>query len=116
MADQIIPLTNSPGQVFTVALAINGGITRLTLNFNYNEMANYWIMKVTDANGIVLLDSVPLVTGVWPAANLLAQYQYLNIGSCYVINASNVPGYDYPNYINLGSDFVLIWGDNYVND
>lgn len=110
MASQIIPLTNNPNQQFQVSLSINGGVTRLTLSINYNEMAGYWTLGVTDVNGNSLLSSVPMITGVWPAANILEQYQYLQIGSAFIINLGN-PN-DYPNADSLGNTFLLLWSDN----
>ncbi len=110
--NQVIPLTNAPHQSFQVSLAINNLLVRLNLTIDYNEMANYWVLGVTDNNGNILLQNVPLITGSWPAANILEQYQYLNIGSAYVINVSNSNINDYPNATDLGTDFILIWGDN----
>lgn len=110
--NQVIPLTTAPHQSFQVSLAINNLLFRLNLTIDYNEMANYWILGVTDNNGNILLQNVPLITGSWPAANILEQYQYLNIGSAYVINVSNSTINDYPNATDLGTDFILIWGDN----
>ena len=108
---QIIPLTNAPNQTLTVALNVNGGVLRLGLFITYSEMAQYWLMSVSDSQGNLLLSSVPMVTGSWPAANLLAQQGYLNIGSAYIINLGQVPD-DYPNANELGSAFILLWGDN----
>lgn len=110
MASQIIPLTTTPNQTFQTALAINNGVTRLTLSVYYNEMANYWCMDIQDVNGNNVLASIPLITGVWPAANILEQYQYLNIGSAYVLNIGS-PN-DYPNADSLGNTFQLLWSDN----
>jgi hypothetical protein len=112
MASQLIPLTTAPNQTFQVALDVNNTIVRLTLTIRYNEMANYWVLTIADNNGNVLMDNIPLVTGSWPAANILDPYQYLGIGSAYVINASNAGVNDYPNATSLGTDFVLLWGDN----
>jgi hypothetical protein len=112
MADQIVPLTSSSNQSFKAVLNVNGGVLLLNLTFKYNEMAQYWVMTIQDTDNNYLVDSIPLVTGTWPAANLLKQYQHLMIGSCYVINASSTPLYDYPSQFNLGNDFVLVWGDN----
>ena len=108
---QIIPLTNAPNQTLTVALNVNGGVLRLGLFITYSEMAQYWLMSVSDSQGNLLLSSVPMVTGSWPAANLLAQQGYLNIGSAYIINLGQVPD-DYPNANELGSAFILLWDDN----
>ena len=110
----LIPLTNAPNQTVTVNLPINGGSLTLNLRIYYNENGengNFWVMDVADQYGNLLVASVPLVTGVWPAANILAPYDYLKIGSAYVINSSG-GATDIPDASSLGSSFVLIWGPN----
>jgi len=59
----------------------------------------------------ITIDNIPLLTGDYPAGNLLKQYQYLQLGSIYIINASGV-AMDHPDDTNLGTDFVLVWGDS----
>ena len=108
--DQIVPLTNQPNQVFAVQLTINNQPITLNLALSYSEMAGYWQMAVSDVNNSLLLSSVPLITGVYPAANLLAQYQYLHIGSAYLLNTGNA-ALDYPGADTL-TLFSLLWGDN----
>lgn len=110
MANQIIPLGTAAAQSLQVALSVDGRPITLRLTIRFNEMAGYWVMTIANSTGVVLLDSIPLVTGSYPAANLLQQYGYLGIGSAYVINASGV-AQDYPDGTNLGSDFLLLWGD-----
>ena len=110
MSSQIIPLNPSLTQGFSVQLTVNA--QPLTLNFSlaYSVMAGVWQMAVADVNGNVLVASIPLITGLYPGANLLAQYQYLQIGSAYLLNTGNAP-VDYPGTNNLGQ-FSLLWGDN----
>ena len=110
MSDQLIPLSNSNGQSFSVSLTVNSTSLVLNLNLSYNAMAGYWDMSVSDVNGAALISSVPLITGWYPAANLLSQYQYLQIGSAYLLN-TNESSDDYPGPDNL-SQFTLLWGDN----
>lgn len=110
---QIIPLTNSPSQSLTVTLTVDGLVLRLQLEVYFSEMAQYWVMDISDAAGNLLLASLPLVTGNWPAANILAQYAYLKIGSAFVINLGQVPD-DYPGASELGNDFALLWDDTAV--
>jgi hypothetical protein len=74
-------------------------------------MAGYWVMSVYDANGNLLVDSIPMITGWYPAANILAQQGYLAIGSAYILNLGNSQT-DYPGSNNLGSDYVLVWSDS----
>jgi hypothetical protein len=70
-------------------------------------------MGIADVNNNILISEVPLLTGTYPAANILGQFQYMNIGSAYLLNVSNgSTTLDYPNGQDLGTDFVLLWGDN----
>ena len=110
MALQQIPLNNSPNAARQVTVSINGGASTFFFILRYNEIANYWVGTFYNVQNpaILLVDSLPLVTGT----NLLGQLQYLNAGSLYILNASNVPSPDYPNSLDLGSDFILAWGDD----
>jgi hypothetical protein len=108
---QIVPLDNSSNQNFQAVLAVNGVNITLQFFLRYNEIAEYWTMKITDPKtSTVLLDSVPLLTGDYPAANLLHQYGYLKIGTAYLVNVGNVS--DNPSDKDLGVNFILAWGDN----
>jgi len=109
MASQIIPLTQAPNQTFAAQLTVDG--QALTLNFvlSFSVMSGWWQLQVANAQGQILIDSVPLITGWYPAANLLAQYGYLAIGSAYLLNTGNSPD-DYPGQNDLTS-FSLLWGD-----
>jgi hypothetical protein len=110
MSSQIVPLIVAQNQTFTVQLTVNGAPLTLLLTLTYLTMAGYWSLAVADATGAPLLASVPLITGWYPAANMLAQYQYLNIGAAYLLNTGNAPQ-DYPDQ-NALSQFSLLWGDN----
>ena len=69
-------------------------------------------MSVKDRKtNILLIDSLPLITGSYPAADLFAQYKYLGLGSAVIIKTGSLL-MDYPNNTNLGTDFVLAWGDS----
>jgi hypothetical protein len=111
MASQLIPLTSSPNQTLRVSLNVNGAALDLYLYLHYNEIAQYWVMTVSNASGTVLIDSVPFITGNEPAGNLLGQFAYLGLGGATIINASQVPSPSVPNNSDLGSDFVLVWYD-----
>jgi hypothetical protein len=110
MSNQIVPLTSSQAQTFSVQLTVNSQPLTLNLTLAYSPMAGYWQMAVADVNNNALVASVPLVTGQYPAANLLAQYQYLQIGSAYLLNTSDA-SVDYPGANNL-TQFSLLWSDN----
>lgn len=106
---QQIPLDNSPNQTFSITLNVDGNNLTLQLAIKFLAMAGYWVMSISDANGNLLLACVPLLTGVWPAANLLSQFGYLKIGSAYVVSYGAT--IDYPDSTTLGSQFELWWGD-----
>lgn len=110
MSAQIVPLTNAANQTFSVQLTVNGQPLTLNIALGYSEMSGYWQMAISDVTGNLLLASVPLITGWYPSANLLAQYQYMNIGSAYLLNTGNATT-DYPGQSNLSS-FSLLWDDN----
>jgi hypothetical protein len=109
MSSQIVPLTNAQGQTFTVQLTVDGNPLTLIIGLTFNVMSGWWSMSITNASGASLIGAVPLVTGLYPAANLLAQYTYLQIGSAYLLNTGNSQQ-DYPSQNNL-SQFSLLWSD-----
>ncbi len=63
-------------------------------------------MSISDQNDNLLIDSLPLI----PSINLLEQYSYLKIGSAVLVNAGNISE-DLPTSDNLGTEFILSWGD-----
>jgi len=79
----------------------------------YNGEAEYWYMGVSDAvTGQVFFSDMPLIAGMYPAANLLEQFEHLRIGAAAVVKINPDNPDDAPNGGNLGRDFVLIWGDS----
>lgn len=109
MSSQLIPLTQAPNQTFSIQLTVDGTVLTLAFVLSYSTMAGWWQLQVSNIQGVVLIGSVPLITGSYPSANLLAQYGYLQIGSAYLLNTSNSSD-DYPGGNDLTS-FSLLWGD-----
>lgn len=109
MSEQLVPLVQAPNQTFTVQLTVDGSPLTLNLTLGYSAMSGWWQMQVADAQNTQLIASVPLITGYYPAANLLAQYGYLKIGSAYLLNTGNSPN-DFPGPNDLTS-FSLLWSD-----
>lgn len=56
-----------------------------------------WILDVADQDGVLVLSGVPLITG----ADLLAQFEYLNIGGSMVVQTDNDAD-AVPTFANLG--------------
>lgn len=111
---QIVPLTTSPNQNLIVPLNIDGAVRDQQLYLHYNEIAHYWVLTFIDANGVTVLDNIPLITGDFPAANILGQFAYLGLGSVYILNASQVDDPNYPKGSDLGTDFLMVWDDTPV--
>lgn len=107
----IIPLTTDANQTFRCVIPVNGKNLPLNFFLSYNTVSEYWIMRLSDDFGNILVDSLPIQTGIYPAANLLEQYQHLQIGSAVVVPVGSLPEEQQPDDTNLGSKFVLVWGD-----
>lgn len=110
MAQQIVALTNNPNQTIRVTLTVDGQQLTLQLSLSFNSMTGYWSMDISDQFGNTIIVGIPLISGDYPAANLLMQQRYLQIGACYIINYSQATP-DYPDASNLGTDFLLMWDD-----
>lgn len=89
---------------------VDGDQLILELGFSFNTALKVWVMAVSDRDGVLLISCVPLLTGIWPAANILAPYAYMHLGSAFIINTDG-QGPDNPDDETLGSDFVLLWDD-----
>ncbi len=111
LASVIVPISSGTNQTVTCTLPVDSGNVTLTFNLTWNSIGGYWFMSITGANNNLLLDAVPVITGAYPAANLLRQYQYLGIGSAYVVPTANTGLPDNPSFSDLGTDFVLVWSD-----
>ncbi|WPS86460.1 hypothetical protein SMD22_18380 [Brevibacillus halotolerans] len=110
MAAVILPIVPERNQYFTCTLPI--GTENITLDFSltYNTPGKYWFMSITDhETGKLLVDALPLLSGEYPAANLLESHGYLKIGSAVVVSAN---GDDLtPTFNSLGKDHLIIWSD-----
>ena len=115
----IIPLTSEPDQRMRVTIPVDGKNLTLRLRVRYNGAAGCWMMAISDDGGNLLLDSVPLLMGQYPAADILRPYRYLGLGSAMVLNAGAAPttSLDSPTSTQLGdgtnpsAPFLVMWGD-----
>ncbi len=107
---QVVSLNPSPNHTLRAALTVNGAALTLNLALRWNAQSGFWALDIADQAGNPLVSSVPLLTGIWPAANILAPYDYLKIGSAYIVNQSGADGE--PDETNLGASYLLLWDDN----
>ena len=109
----IVPLSNAHNQRFRCTVPVNGQNLSLDFALYYNTEAKYWIMGVSDAvTGRSFVSDIPLISGIYPAANLLEQFHHLNIGSACLIKINPDNFLDMPDDKSLGNDFLLAWSDN----
>lgn len=115
MALVTIPLDKGPNQSFLIMLPINKKNVKLLLDIGFKEVCNYWTMTIKNPQTKeVILSNIPLLNGGMDrkSANILRQFQHLNLGSAFVVKTTEVD-IDSPDDSSLGTDFVLVWGDNY---
>ena len=111
MSYHIIPLDATPDQRFNVTVEAGGENIPLILRLRYNTEGEFWRMDVSDGrSGDMLLSNVPLLTGKYPAANLLRQFAHLSLGDAVILPVSDQTRGDIPGLDDLGTDFVLVWG------
>lgn len=102
----ILPVTSQPNQTFKTVIPLGKRNVELTIGLSFLEVAGFWTMDITNQYGVMLLSNLPLLTG----GNLLAPYSYLNLGELQVVKRN--PTYeDRPNSAQLGTDFILVWGE-----
>jgi hypothetical protein len=109
----VIPLTAEPNQSFNCTIPIDGENRPLSFLLRYNGVSEYWSLTVMDARTkAMLIDAVPLMSGVYPAANLLEQFGYMGLGSVCIVREGELPESSNPNDTNLGAEYYLVWGDS----
>lgn len=108
----ILPVDTQPNQTFECSLPVDDKNRRFKFFFSWNAIGQYWQFDLYDQNqdNIQLLSNQVVCPINAPYNNILWSYTYKEIGSLYVINVSDVSG-DRPGLQNLGSDWLLVWGD-----
>lgn len=106
-----IPLNNQPNQSFNVSIPL--AIKNIVLSFfaKFNTISGYWEIDISNgATGEQLIFGLPLLSGLYPAANLIEAFGHLDIGAAYVTplhdDAPAIPGEN-----SWGVDYVFVWDD-----
>lgn len=111
MAWNEIPLDCTPDQEFRVTVNVNDENIPLLIRIRYNTEGEFWHMDITDGNSAeMLIANVPLVTGEYPSADLLRQFQHLGLGTAVILPMTAKTLRDRPGLSDLGTDFILVWG------
>lgn len=112
MSWHVIPLDTTPDQEFFVSVEAGGRNVYLLLHLRYNTEGRFWKMDVSDGSTReMFISGVPLVTGMSPSADLMKQFRHLGIGSAVIVPNTDATENDIPGLFDLGSDFLLVWGD-----
>ena len=105
-----IPLTNTANQMLSFKININKTNIHIKLFLRYLEEYKHWTVDISNAEtGEMLIANLPLVPGSGLASNILAQYEYLNIGEASIVKSGETQ-LEYPDNETLGSTFLLLWG------
>lgn len=95
-----VPLLPQP-QKFSIVLL---GIT-YNMRTRWSNLSNAWMLDISDADLVPIVGSIPLVVG----ADLLEEYEYLNIeGGLWVQNTTG-PADDVPGFNDFGSIARLLF-------
>nr|DAQ11965.1 MAG TPA: hypothetical protein [Caudoviricetes sp.] len=107
-----IPLTNSPNQRFTCTVPINGENKNLRFELWFNYKAKYWLLSLSDVDTeSYIFSNLPLLSSHGKFYDILCQLDYKKIGICVMLpvqdDSKSQAGEE-----NLGTSYVMIWGDN----
>lgn len=108
----ILPITNQPNQTFSVKVPVGDLNLNLQFYVYWNNIAEYWQLSILNLDtGVKLIDGLPMVRGLAPAGNILHQFEYMGIGSAYLVALNATPDKDYPGLGDWDTNFVLLWGN-----
>ena len=108
----IVPIDNTPNHSFTCLIPVDNANRTFYLKLMYNNVADYWEMDVGDADtGESLICGMPLLSGEYPAANLLEPWTALSIGSAVIVPIGTATSSSNPNLESLGASYALVWSD-----
>jgi len=112
---QIIPAPSSLNERKTITIEADSVKHTLQLRFRFMETLSLWHMSIYDPKtGSCMAESIPLLSGLYPAADLLGPFGSLGIGSACIIPLVKVPTTANPSKSNFGTEYVLVWGDRVV--
>ena len=112
MAWYTVPLDTTPEQEIDITLDMGDEALDLTLHLTYNTEGDFWRMDIRrQEDDEILIANLPMLTGEYPAADLLGQFQYLGIGSAVILKLSDDVISDYPDLESFGTEFALFWYD-----
>lgn len=106
--------TDSLNQRICTVVEADGRNIVLYIKLRWHKKTGKWFMSLDDENEQTIIRNIPLICGTqFPTANLLRQFAYLGLGSCFVLPLVDNPSTEHPAKGNLGGEkeFALVWGD-----
>ena len=88
-----------------ITIALNGVDYNLVVRWNY--ISGVWNVDLYDSDNVLLLGSIPLVTGL----DLLEQFEYLNIGGRLEVQTDG-DTFKLPTFENIGTESILYFVTN----
>lgn len=115
MTLSVLPVNSDQNQTFEVSLPIDSKNRRLKFFFSWNPVGQYWQFDLFDQNngGAQVLSNMPIYAIDYPYNNIILTYEYKEVGSLYLVNVGDSASEDNdrPHIDNLGTDWVMVWGD-----
>lgn len=112
---QIIPPPSSLNERKTVTVDVDESKHTLQLRFRFIETLGLWHMSIYNPRtGSCMAEYIPLLSGLYPASDLLGPFGALGIGSACIVPLVKVPITPNPSKTNFGSEYALVWGDRIV--
>lgn len=109
-----IPVGNFPNQTFHCTIPVNGENKDFTFFLEYNSVAGYWSMTLSDTiTEQVIFSQLPMLVSYgqfW--INMTYQLAYKEFGEICIISLDRNDKNSMPNADDLGTKFILCWGDN----
>ena len=112
---QTIPPPSSFNERKIVTVEVDGVKHTIRIRLRFMESLGLWHMSIYNpSNGACMAESIPLLTGMYPAADLLGPYGSLGIGSACIVPLVKNPTTPNPSRTNFGTEYALVWGDRVV--
>lgn len=108
-----IPLTNSPNQSFSSTIPVGNENIEFEFYLSYNDVAGYWMLTLTKSETQeILFSELPLLCSFIYYNNMVTQLSYKNFGSIYITVIQDKEKASMPDDQNIGSSYIMLWGDN----
>ena len=117
LTEYVLPLTNSPRQVLTLDLSIDGEGFHVRIEVRFLPAPEVWVISIwDDSSGELLINQIPLICSDGFVNDLAAPFRHLRagkgVGSLFVIRAVDEPSTTDPGENNL-TEFKVLFGDTY---